>query len=199
MTRRDALTSAHQSHWNRLATRLLADKPVAKTVATHAEARAMFRAFRDARVGTRVLVDGCAPRADIGAQAIERAGFIAQKVNRLSLSGPLVVEAPGQSVKWLFHVAPAVKVLTPTGRETLRVLDPSLFDRPVALRTWEKRMQAEHGITLVTGPDQQSYDRPVLAGNDRMLQLGRNLAAVSSLRSLERSVATGRVTVPRRN
>ena len=190
LAKRDVLTSQHASIFERLAQRLLADKPVATKVATHAEASKLFAAFRDARLGSRLVLDGCAPRADIAAQAIVRAGFAAQKVNRFSLSGPLEVDEPGQTVKWAFHVAPAVKVLTSRGRETLRVLDPSLFDRPVGVRTWEKRMRADNGITLVTGPDQQSFDSPVLAGHDRTQQLARNLQAAASLRSLEHRLVT---------
>ena len=199
LAKRDLLTHQHATKFDRLATRLLADKPVAIKVATPADSRALFAAFRDARLGTRLLLDGCAPRADVAAQAILRAGFAAQKVNRFSLSGPLVVDEPGQTVKWAFHVAPAVMVRTPKGKESLRVLDPSLFDRPVAVRTWEKRMRAENGITLVTGPDQQSFDSPVLAGKDRVQQLGRNLQAAASLRSLEHELVTRRATKPKRN
>lgn len=191
LVRRQGRVLKSEHLWTALARKLL-PTPGAKlkSIATAKEARQLFSKMRDADLGTNIPLDGCAPRADIAALAAMRAGFAVQKVNYFSVGGALIVNKDGKRLKWDRHVAVAVQVKGAGGKSRLAVIDPTLFDRPVTVETWEKKMIAKHGVRVVTGPDQLTSEHPELSGEARVRQLAYNLAAVSGLRQFERSVST---------
>jgi hypothetical protein len=184
--------------WTALARRLMpAPGATLKPIASVKQAQQLFTQMRDAELGTNIPLDGCAPRADLAALAAMRAGFAVQKVNYFSVGGPLTVKKDGKTLEWDRHVAVAVQVKGAGGKTRLAVIDPTLFDRPVTVETWESKMIAKHGIRVVTGPDQLTSEHPELSGEARVRQLAYNLAAVSGLRQFERSAsATAAVATP---
>lgn len=59
---------------------------------------------------------------------------------------------PEGLVRWLFHVAPVVKVKLPGGMEVDMVLDPAVFDRPARVPVW---VAVQHDTLAV-----QEFTRP---------------------------------------
>jgi hypothetical protein len=56
---------------------------------------------------------------------------------------------------WAFHVAPIVSVRNADGSSSPVVLDPSLFDHPVPISTWSRRLEDRRNCsldTIVTAP-----------------------------------------------
>jgi hypothetical protein len=127
-------------HWRHLARKLMPN-PAARLRprATLHQARQLFDAMRDADIGTHIPDDRCADRALIAAAAGQRAGFTMYTVHYAA--GPrsmLRVKTPnviGGEQRWGWHEVPAVRV-----GDTLMIIDPSMFDRPVSVPTWTAAM-----------------------------------------------------------
>jgi hypothetical protein len=96
-----------------------------------------LRACRDIAFG--FPYDGCYARAHIMCQLMLRMGL---KPAKAWAFGQLHAASPVPKsgfVHWGYHVAPALLVRQRTGAGRF-VIDPSLFDRPVPLTQWVRRM-----------------------------------------------------------
>ncbi len=100
------------------------------------------------RVPFQYAHDGCFARAHAMRYVIEN-NFGYQSWKRFIVASnsniPLTVKATkwgnrGCCIVWSFHVAPVVQVRTSSNRVEVHVLDPSLFDRPVPVATWDNSM-----------------------------------------------------------
>lgn len=95
---------------------------------------------KDPKYAFDVPENGCWARAHIMARELEKKGI---RVGKIFAEGFLTVETEnalnGMGVSWSYHVAPLVAVKTQKGVE-LRVLDPSLFNKPVPVKTWTDKM-----------------------------------------------------------
>lgn len=95
---------------------------------------------KDPKYAFDVPENGCWARAHIMAKELEAKGI---RVGKMFVEGTLAVRTKkalnGEGVIWSYHVAPLVAVQTKNGVE-LRILDPSLFDKPVPVKTWTDRM-----------------------------------------------------------
>jgi hypothetical protein len=92
----------------------------------------------DSNVPFRFPEDGCYARAHYMARKMERKKIISAKVfihgKYLHVNSS---SSPSKEVFWGYHVAPVIKVRVGEKIEPM-VIDPSLFDRPVPVKEWEK-------------------------------------------------------------
>lgn len=79
--------------------------------------------------------DGCYARAHLMARRFEAEGV---RVDKVWIKGNLYV--PEVNISWNFHVAPIVYVKDKNGMVKKMVIDPSLFDKPVTVEEWDKKM-----------------------------------------------------------
>lgn len=77
--------------------------------------------------------EGCYARAHAMALALEKHDLVSAKV---FVMGDLSVTARGETIRWRYHVAPALAVSDGAPNFHLEVFDPSLFDRPVPVEEW---------------------------------------------------------------
>lgn len=114
---------------------------------------------RDPKYAFGSVENGCWARAHIMARELEKRGI---RVGKMFAEGTLAVRTEkalnGEGVVWTYHVAPLVAVETTKGTE-LRVLDPSMFDKPVPVKTWTDKML----------PDQELKDEVELYVTDRFV------------------------------
>jgi hypothetical protein len=111
--------------------------------------------------------DGCHARAHEMCRLMTEAGATPAKIWNYAPDGhrlhPKTANHPDCRVIWSFHVAPILRVTT--GKATkLFVIDPSLFDRPVPIRTWtgaQGNTRASHVFTDTSVYDQPPPDRDV--------------------------------------
>ncbi len=93
----------------------------------------------DQCISFQYVVDGCYARAHKMKQILdEEYGYTLEKC--FSFEDPssfLAVDAGDCCVYWWYHVAPLVRVNTPKG-EMERLLDPSMFEKPVSKEKWFK-------------------------------------------------------------
>ncbi|UZR96381.1 protein-glutamine glutaminase family protein [Chondrinema litorale] len=87
---------------------------------------------------------GCEAQADLVAELTFQKGFKVNKIwiRPLSPSDSFLVylnEAGTEFTAWNYHVAAAVEVNDASNTETL-IIDPTLFDKPVNLEFWHKRL-----------------------------------------------------------
>ncbi len=90
---------------------------------------------------------GCESKADLMAQIAHEKGYEVSKIWVRPLNStdnfPIYLNAAKtESTVWNYHVAIQVKVKTSNGSETM-IIDPSLFDEPVSMDTWSKRMTSK--------------------------------------------------------
>ncbi len=102
------------------------------------------------------VVDGCYARAHKMKQILEDTyGYTCRKVFSFEgEDGFLAVDAGDCCVFWWYHVAPLVKVKEDDGI-VLRVLDPSMFDKPVSIEKWTG---AQENITCSPDTDWGYYE-----------------------------------------
>lgn len=81
-------------------------------------------------------LDGCYARAHLMARRFEAEGV---RVDKVWIKGDLTVKDNNPPINWNFHVAPIVYV-EEKGIIQKMVIDPSLFDRPVTVAEWDKKM-----------------------------------------------------------
>jgi len=64
-------------------------------------------------------------------------------LGKIFAESKLAVEPKGEFkfLAWVYHVAPIVSVKYPNGQSELLVLDPSLFDHPVGIKEWKRKMK----------------------------------------------------------
>jgi hypothetical protein len=107
-----------------------------------ARAFQVFGVLAQSDIPFRFLRDCCSARAHRMCQILADNNIVARKlwnygrgfaVNKRTLCVKTTIDPAGE-VCWVFHVAPIVNVTDdPIGTV---VLDPSIFDRPVAISTW---------------------------------------------------------------
>jgi hypothetical protein len=95
-------------------------------------------------------LDGCYGRAEMMAQALDRAGYdsekafvVSKRLPALNVPSSYAADAPRGSVPsigWQYHIASVIDVTTASGAVVKMVLDPSMFDGPVSVATWVGRM-----------------------------------------------------------
>jgi ribosomal protein S6E (S10) len=122
-----------------------AENQSGKTI-TLAKAKELFtKARKMADISWNFKDDGCVARAHIMARRFEAEGV---HVDKVWIQGDLTV--PELHVQWDKHVAPIVYVEDNNKIEKM-VIDPSLFDRPVTVKEWEKKMTSKiPGKTSIT-------------------------------------------------
>jgi hypothetical protein len=92
--------------------------------------------------------DGCYARAHLMARRFEAEGI---RVDKAWIKGHLNILDPQNPISWNFHVAPLVYVQMPNGKMEKMVIDPSLFDKPITLDEWDKKMvKGTHGESART-------------------------------------------------
>lgn len=79
--------------------------------------------------------DGCYARAHLMARRFEEEGI---RVDKVWIKGDLYI--PETDIRWNFHVAPVVYVKDEKNQIQKIVIDPSLFDGPVTVEEWDKKM-----------------------------------------------------------
>jgi hypothetical protein len=112
------------------------------SVIPESKANELFRAFKnDKALALNYLSDGCYARAHQMARAAEKDGILFGKVFSEGVLGikPVSPHVPND-FQWGYHVAPIVYVRLANGSKQLRVIDPSLFDKPVSLVEWKKKL-----------------------------------------------------------
>lgn len=101
---------------------------------------------KESKYAFEYLEDGCWARAHLITQELEKRGIRAGKT---FAEGYLVVPTDkamnGEAVVWSYHVAPLVAVQTDKGIE-MRILDASLFDKPVPVKEWTDKMMPSEDI-----------------------------------------------------
>lgn len=111
--------------------------------------------------------DGCYARAHLMARRFEAEGV---RVDKVWIKGNLYV--PGTKnqpeISWNFHVAPIVYVKDSKGKINKMVIDPSLFDHPVTVEEWDKKMSKKtklgSEVALFPYPENAAFmERSVLA------------------------------------
>lgn len=127
------------------------------TVVTESEASSLFREFAaDPSLPFRFLPDGCQARAQRMAQLLLAKGIQSGKV---FIKGKFELENPWDPLwpaRWQYHTAPVLLVKVAEGRNELRVIDPSLFARPVTLPEFASRFASFKSSRIddlyLTGP-----------------------------------------------
>ncbi|MBV2167500.1 MAG: hypothetical protein KUL82_02225 [Bdellovibrio sp.] len=111
------------------------------SVVSEEELNKIFDEFsKDPKYAFDIPENGCWARAHLMARELEKRGI---RVAKMFVEGTLVVQTKkalnGEGVVWTYHVAPMVAVQTAKGVE-MRILDPSLFEKPVPVKTWTDKM-----------------------------------------------------------
>ncbi len=99
--------------------------------------------------------DGCQARAHEMARILDKFGITTGKV---FIEGALKVQTPHSLkgyVKWQFHTAIFLAVKDKSGKTSIQVFDPTLFNHPVSRDEWEK-IQTTLPETKKTGSFQTS-------------------------------------------
>lgn len=118
-------------------------KSITVDIISEARAQQLFESFKaDESIPFGYPIDGCYARATAMARIaesenIQMAKIYAEGVLRVKDVGPFYPE-----VTWGFHVAPIIGVKQKNGKTIDMVFDPGLFDRPVTVDEWIKKMQA---------------------------------------------------------
>jgi hypothetical protein len=106
------------------------------------QAAAIFAEFAAAEeLALAFPADGCYARTQLMVRWLLDRSLAPSKMWAFAASAAdlLWTEAPDYPdgrVQWGYHVAPALSVRTPVGDTREMVLDPLLFDRPVAVEEW---------------------------------------------------------------
>lgn len=119
-------------------------KPLAPSV-SETRANELFRALADADDIPHHFVDeGCHLRAHLMNKRLEDLGVYSEKVFLRPLSGAdLKIPSERSPIGFtlgIFHTAPCILVKADDGTVSRKVIDPSLFDRPVSVEEWAEHM-----------------------------------------------------------
>jgi hypothetical protein len=103
----------------------------------------------------RYVLDGCYARAHVMIKRMQAMGITAGKTWAMDkdCKPNMFVETPygpsahngSKIVAWWYHCAPTVKVRLPDGSIETCVIDPSLFDRPALLKSWQDKFGSLNG------------------------------------------------------
>lgn len=93
--------------------------------------------------------DGCYARAHLMCERLSKQGFKPRKLWAVANGEELYARTrnhPRGYVTWGYHVAPMLRIRKDDSKQLWYVMDPSLFDRPVTIRTWmESQMRKPDG------------------------------------------------------
>lgn len=93
---------------------------------------------------------GCYARTHVICAKIFDLGVIPQKAwARRCFTKGLSVQRENEKTEYKYHVAPALMVRMPDGKDHFMVLDPVLFDKPMDFDAWRKAIGAEEGLSVV--------------------------------------------------
>ncbi len=90
-------------------------------------------------IAFRYVDDGCYARAHLMIEHMLALGMKPARAWTFANGEALHVRRPNDPSKfvtWKYHVAPILRVRFADGKEAWRVIDPSMFDRPVSIATW---------------------------------------------------------------
>lgn len=129
---------------------------------TLSEAREIFADMANERdIPFAFPADGCYGRAHFMIERIaERYDIDLHLIQKVSIHGNLVIKTEynyqalglgwnDETVGWGWHVAPLLDVEMEDGRIVPMVIDPSLFDEPVPIRTWAAKMNNPDAMIAV--------------------------------------------------
>lgn len=103
---------------------------------TMAKAKELFKKAKGMQdIAWGFKKDGCYARAHLMARRFEAEGV---RVDKVWINGTLYI--PGTDLEWNFHVAPVVYVKDKNDQIQKIVIDPSLFDSPVTVEEWDKKI-----------------------------------------------------------
>lgn len=111
------------------------DKKVTQTIKLDRATELFNKAKNMKDIAWNYKVDGCYARAHLMARRFEAEGV---RVDKVWISGDLSV--PEENINWNFHVAPIVYVEDEKGKIIKMVIDPSLFNKPVTVDEWDKKI-----------------------------------------------------------
>jgi len=144
------LDSSAAKQLNQINKNLFPDK-FAQTISMD-KARELFNnALKMKDIAFDYKQDGCYARAHLMARRFEAEGV---RVDKAWIRGDLIVPDSKPAIEWNFHVAPMVYVEEPKGQIKKIVIDPSLFDRPVTIEEWDKKISKKtiRGSTTTSFP-----------------------------------------------
>lgn len=133
--------------------------------------------------------DGCVARAHIMARRFEAEGV---HVDKVWIEGKLTV--PALNIEWDKHVAPIVYVEDGNSIQKM-VIDPSLFDKPVTVKEWEKKMTTKiPGKTMTTAfpmpSNSAQMERASLAFSSSDAFYSDDTGSISEEKKMNEAVAT---------
>lgn len=124
--------------------------PAKRKAVTDRDVFALMASRKD--IAFRYVADGCYARAHLMAQELQKLGIPTGKVwaiaqgdkfrSRTDLPKYLLVRAPHHPkgfATWSYHVAPFIEVTDARGKKRIKVIDPSLFSKPVSIQEWGRR------------------------------------------------------------
>lgn len=126
--------------------------PSGVSVVSAARAKQLFVRVKEERdIAYRYAVDGCYARTHLMGRRLSEEGVVVGKIwafddrAMLDKKKPSRIQVrtpyhPRGVVSWKYHVAPIVGVRDGTGKVRTQVLDPSMFEEPVPVVQWMKRM-----------------------------------------------------------
>jgi hypothetical protein len=116
------------------------------------KAKELFNKAADMKdIAWKYKQDGCYARAHLMARRFEAEGV---RVDKVWINGNLKVENGKEPIEWRFHVAPIVYVKDASGKIEKMVIDPSLFEGPVTVEEWDKKItkKTKRGSVAVSYP-----------------------------------------------
>lgn len=112
------------------------------------KADAIFAAMKNSDIPHDFIDEGCLNRAHVMSHRLEKEGIFTDKAFIIPEGNDLYMESPrhplGFTVCW-FHTAPCVHVEVEPGKIERRMIDPSLFDKPVSPEEWSSKMRGVGG------------------------------------------------------
>ena len=118
---------------------------------TPAQAKKIFTAMSKQKdIAFNYPRDGCYARAHLMNERIRQTYGV--EPSKVWAFGDLRVESttPYKTVRWGYHVAPAIPVSQPDGSTQMMVIDPSIASQPVTVEGWAAIMHTSAGNTQVT-------------------------------------------------
>ena len=150
--------------------------PAGVSVVSWAKASQVFAQMKGQRqIAFRYPIDGCYARAHLmgklmigmGLQPGKAWAFDDKAMDDKKAPPRLYASTanhPKGGVWWKYHVAPVLGVRDKNGSVRIVVIDPSLFDEPVSLARWQKRM-VHPQVRFAPRLDVTAWDQPPARGN----------------------------------
>jgi hypothetical protein len=117
------------------------DQSFQLTLLTSDQADEIFSYLKQLDLHYERVSEGCFARAHYITRELEEMGILSGKVFHIAPDGQTISYQGNQqssNTKWDYHVAPFILVSGKGGKIEKRVLDPSLFKKPVPIKKWIK-------------------------------------------------------------